>query len=119
MKTRSISLDEVGEPLDLVAVQADDELINALAAGMTVSSPGLTGYGPDDRVAAILAAWKADVDVEPIPQIVDVDTAVSAVLAARRPARRPRRLAPVAAAAAVVVLALGGVSLGSYNAGPN
>jgi hypothetical protein len=119
MKTRSISLDEVGEPLDLVAVQADDELINALAAGMTVSSPGLTGYGPDDRVAAILAAWKADVDVEPIPEIVDVDTAVSAVLAARRPARRPRRLAPVAAAAAVVVLALGGVSLGSYNAGPN
>jgi hypothetical protein len=119
MKTRSISLDEVGEPLDLVAVQADDELINALAAGMTVSSPGLTGYGPDDRVAAILAAWKADVDVRPIPELVDVDTAVSTVLAARRSARRPRRLAPVAAAAAVVVLALGGLSLGSYNAQPN
>jgi hypothetical protein len=119
MRTRSLPLDEVGEPLDLVAVQADDELINALAAGMMVSAPGVAGYGADDRVAAILAAWKADVDIEPIPEIVDVDTAVSTVLAARKSARRPRRLAPVAAAAAVVVLALGGLSLGSYNAHPD
>jgi hypothetical protein len=119
MNTRPVPLDEVGEPIDLVAVQADDELINALSAGMTVSSPGRSGYDTDDRVAAILAAWRAEVDVEPIPELVDVDTAVATVLAARRPARRTRRLAPVAAAAAFVVLAVGGVSVSSYNAQPD
>jgi hypothetical protein len=119
MNTRPVPLDEVSEPLDLVAVQADDELINALSAGMMVSSPGRSGYDTDDRVAAILAAWKADVDVEPIPELVDVDTAVATVMAARRPVRRTRRLAPVAAAAAFVVLAVGGVSVSSYNAQPD
>jgi Anti-sigma-D factor RsdA to sigma factor binding region len=119
MQTRPVPLDEIGEPVDLVAVQADDELINALAAGMTVTSPGRPGYGADDRVAAILAAWKADVDVDPIPELVDTDTAVATVRAARRPGRRARHLAPVAAAAAFVVLSIGAVSIGSYNAHPD
>jgi hypothetical protein len=119
MQTRPVRLDELGEPVDLVAVQADDELINALAAGMTVSSPGRSGYDADDHVTAILAAWKADVDVEPIPELVDTDTAVATVRAARRPGRRARHLAPVAAAAAFVVLAIGAVSVGSYNAHPD
>jgi hypothetical protein len=119
MQTRPVPLDEIGEPVDLVAVQADDELINALAAGMTVTSPGRPGYGADDRVAAILAAWKADVDVDPIPELVDTDTAVATVRAARRPGRRARHLAPVAAAAAFVVLSIGAVSVGSYNAQPD
>jgi hypothetical protein len=119
MQTRPVPLDEIGEPVDLVAVQADDELINALAAGMTVASPGRPGHGADDRVAAILAAWKADVDVDPIPELVDTDTAVATVRAARRPGRRARHLAPVAAAAAFVVLAIGAVSVGSYNAHPD
>ena len=119
MQTRPVPLDEIGEPVDLVAVQADDELINALAAGMTVTSPGRSGYGADDRVAAILAAWKADVDVDPIPELVDTNTGVATVRAAKRPGRRARHLAPVAAAAAFVVLAIGAVSVGSYNAHPD
>ena len=120
MHTRSVPFDDIEDPIDLVAVQADDELINALSAGMSVSSPGMGGYSADDRVAAILAAWKAEVDERPIPELVDVDTAVSTVLAARRPpSRRARHLVPVAAAAAFVVLAIGGVSVGSYNARPD
>jgi hypothetical protein len=118
MRTRSVSMDEVGEPIDLVAVQADDELINALSAGMSVSAPGLHGYDADDQVAAILAAWKAEVDAEPIPELVDLDTAVATIVAARPPSRRARHLAPVAAAAAFIVLAVGGVSVGSYNSEP-
>jgi hypothetical protein len=120
MDTRPVPFDDLEDPIDLVAVQADDELINALAAGMSVSSPGIGGYDADDKVAAILAAWKADVDAEPIPELVDVDTAASTVLAAARPpSRRARHLAPVAAAAAFVVLAIGGLSVGSYNARPD
>jgi hypothetical protein len=119
MDTRPVPFDDIEDPIDLVAVQADDELINALAAGMTVSSPGIGGYDADDRVAAILAAWKADVDAQPIPELVDVGTAVSAVVAARPRSRRARHLAPIAAAAAFIVLAIGGLSVGSYSAQPS
>jgi Anti-sigma-D factor RsdA to sigma factor binding region len=118
MEAQPVAFDDLAEPADLVAVQADDELINALAAGMSVSAPGVGGYDADDRVAAILAAWKADVDADPIPELVDTDTAVSTVLAARPPSGRTRHLVPVAAAAAFLVLAIGGVSVSSYNAQP-
>jgi hypothetical protein len=119
MTAHSVPFGELSEPVDLVAVQADDELINALAGGMTVSTPGVSGYDADDRVAAILAAWKADVDAEPIPELVDVDTAVATVVAARPRSSRARYLAPVAAAAAFLVVAIGGVSVTSYNAQPD
>lgn len=120
MRTRAIPLNEIDEPLDLVAVQADDELINALRGGMVVSTPGLQGYGADDQVAAILAAWKAEVDAEPIPELVDIDTAMAAIESARPSRGRRARwhLAPVAAAAAFVVLAVGGVSIGSADSEP-
>lgn len=119
MNTRPARFEEVAEPVDLVAVQADDELISALAAGMSVSAPGAGGYDADDRVAAILAAWKAEVDTEPVPELVDLDTAMAAVHAGRPRSRRARHLAPIAAAAAFIVLAIGGLSVGSYNAHPN
>jgi hypothetical protein len=119
MQSQPVAFDDLAEPVDLVAVQADDELINALAAGMSVSAPGVGGYDADDRVAAILAAWKADVDADPVPELVDVDTAVATVLAARPPSGRTRHLVPVAAAAAFLVLAIGGVSVTSYNAHPD
>ena len=57
MKTRPIALAELedeyeDEPVDLVALQADDELINALASGLSVSAGG--GPDSDDNVSAIL-----------------------------------------------------------------
>ncbi len=118
MKTRSVPMD--GETVDLVAVQADDELINALRSGMSVSAPGVHGYDAEDHVAAILAAWKAEVDAEPIPELVDIDAAMAAIQAGRPSTARKagRHLAPVAAAAAFVVLAIGGVSIGSASSEP-
>ncbi|HVH22331.1 MAG TPA: anti-sigma-D factor RsdA [Pseudonocardia sp.] len=123
LRTRPISLpnpepdfaDEA--PIDLVALQADDELINALAAGLTVAAAD--GGHQDDQMTAILAAWKAEIDAEPMPALVDLDTAVTTVQAARRPSGRSRHLVPVAAAAAGLVILLGGVSLGSYSAEPD
>jgi hypothetical protein len=120
MSTRTISLHDIeddDEPVDLVALQADDELINALASGLSVSGGG-SGPDTDDTVAAILASWKAAVDAEPIPDLVDLDTAVATLQAVRRPSGRARHLVPVAAAAAGLVILLGGVSLGSYSAQP-
>ena len=76
------------EPIDLVAVQADDELINALSAGPGgVRGRRPAGYDADDRVAAMLAAWRAEVDAEPIPELVDMDPAVAAVRQRAAPVR--------------------------------
>jgi hypothetical protein len=106
-------------------VQADDELINALAAGMALSTSGAGGsYHADDQVVALLSAWRADVTEEPIPELVDLDTAVAAVQAgitAKRATRsaRTRHLVPVAAAAAFLVLVGGGVSISSATAEPD
>jgi len=118
MTSRPVHMRPAEEPIDLVAVQADDELISALAAGMTVSAPGYGGYDADDHVAAILASWREDVDVDPIPELVDIDTAIATIRSASRPNRRTRHLAPVAAAAAFAVLAVGGLSVGSASAEP-
>lgn len=108
--------------LDLVAVQADDALIDALCEGRTVSARGTYGYGfgPDDHVSAMLAAWKAEVDAEPIPELIDLDTAVAAIRAGRgSSSRRVRHLAPVAAVVAAAVVAVGSVSVGSAAAEPD
>jgi hypothetical protein len=113
------------EPIDLSAVQADEELINALHSGYPVVSAGHGGIGADDRVAAILASWRVEVEAEPVPELVDLDTAVATIAAAgggSRMARRSakvRHLAPLAAAAALLVITMGGVSIGSYSAQPD
>jgi hypothetical protein len=84
------------------------------------------GYGSEDRVAAILASWRAEVDAEPVPELVDVDTAIAAIAAGRgttslahRRSARVRHLAPLAAAAAFLVITMGGVSIGSASAEPD
>ncbi|GEL16227.1 anti-sigma-D factor RsdA [Pseudonocardia asaccharolytica] len=120
MPVQPVPLEDVAEePIDLVAVQADNELIDALAAGLPLSEPGLDGYDDDDRFVAMLAAWKAEVDAEPIPELVDTETAVATIAAASRPPRRrARHLVPLAAAAALIVFAVTGVSLGAHNAHP-
>ena len=116
---RPVRFDELSdEPIDLVAVQADDELINALASGMSVSTPGHGGYDADDQVTALLAAWKAEVDAEPVPQLVDLDVAVSRVRAAGRPQSRRLRLVVPIAAAAVVAFSVAGVGTAAATARP-
>ena len=112
------------EPVDLAAVQADDELINALAMGMGVPSSGGGAYHADDKVVALLSSWRADVVDGPIPELIDLEAAVAAVQAGMPSTRRPRsararHLVPVAAAAAFVVLVGGGVTIGSATAEPD
>jgi hypothetical protein len=147
--TRVLPDDE--PPIDLVAVQADDELVNALAARPAIpvggrvpvqggGEPRASGLdeggtddggaddgGTDDRLLAMLAAWRAEIDAEPIPELIDLDAAVAAVVAGvkaqefgdrRKRAGRIRQLAPLAAAAAIIVATVSGVGLGSQNSMP-
>lgn len=126
---------DVDGPLDLVAVQADDELIGVLGARPAGGGrPDADVSCGDDRLAALLAAWRAEIDAEPLPELVDLDDAVAAVLAGvraheqahpptrsravRRPSGRLRHLAPLAAAAAIIVATVTGVGLGSQDAMP-
>ncbi|HEX5811002.1 MAG TPA: hypothetical protein VFY38_02785 [Pseudonocardia sp.] len=134
LPTRSLPVDVADGPIDLVAVQADDELVNALGVGAVVTyGDRARGSDPDlrrtrdERVVAMLAAWRAEIEAEPIPELIDLDTAVAAVVAGvkadaagtrRKRAARLRHLAPLAAAAAIIVATVTGVGLGSQNAMP-
>jgi hypothetical protein len=62
-------------PLDLTAVQADDELLASLGSGQ---------LSVDDAVSRWLLAWRQGVDAAPLPALLDVDTALVLVGARRR-----------------------------------
>ncbi len=124
--------DETADPVDMMAIRADDELLDALASG-EVSFGGLGGFGSgdvgsegdlpggfhdDQQMLAMLAAWRDDVLDEPVPELVSVERAAEAIAAGRRDAQPRRRLMPVAAAAAAVVLGLSGVAIGAGSAQP-
>ncbi len=102
-------------PIDLAAVQADDELIDALGRIGPVQ-------GPDAQLTQVLLAWRRDVrgddDGDPGEPLVDVDTALAVVARAKRPAPRRSMLTPFAAAAAMAVIAFSGLGLGAKAAEP-
>ena len=101
-------------PVDLAAVQADDALLDMLGGSAPDRSEA------DAELARVLVAWRRDVDAEPIGELVDTDTALAAIRAARKPAsRRHPVLGPVAAAAAVLVIAFSGVGLVAKSAQPD
>ncbi|MGH3882649.1 MAG: anti-sigma-D factor RsdA [Pseudonocardiaceae bacterium] len=103
-------------PADLAAVQADDVLLDMLgSAGRT---PGNVG-DVDGELTRALAAWRRDVHADSNQVLVDTDTALAVISAARRPIRRRNPVfGPVAAAAAVMVIAFSGVGLLAKSAQP-
>src|ERR671916_1141825 len=107
-------------PVDLAAVQADDALLD-LRGSVDRTSGGVDQAlgGVDGELVRVLTAWRREVHADSIRELVDTDTALAAIGAARRPAR-PHRLvfAPVAAAAAVLVIAFSAVGLLAKSAHP-
>jgi Anti-sigma-D factor RsdA to sigma factor binding region len=87
---------EQGHPEDLERIREDDLLLDSLGRGEPAST--------DDEVAALLAAWRADLAHE-LPAV-----------RARRRLPRPRAIA--VAAAVMLIAALGGVSLAALGATP-
>ncbi|MFS8101517.1 hypothetical protein LFM09_30770 [Lentzea alba] len=100
---------------DLSAVQADDRLLDALGS----ATPGAAGSLVDDDLNALLLAWRHEVETEPFGELVDTDTAIATIQAARpQPVSRHRFLIPLASAAAVLAIAFTGVSLVARDAQP-
>ncbi|SFR09233.1 Anti-sigma-D factor RsdA to sigma factor binding region [Lentzea waywayandensis] len=100
---------------DLSAVQADDRLLDALGS----ATPGAAGNLVDDELNALLLAWRNEVETEPFGELVDTDTAIATIQAARpQPVSKHRFLIPLASAAAVLAIAFTGVSLVARDAQP-
>lgn len=100
---------------DLSAVQADDRLLDALGS----ATPGVAGSLGDDDLNALLLAWRNEVETAPFGELVDTDTAIATIQAARpQPVSRHRFLIPLASAAAVLAIAFTGVSLVARDAQP-
>jgi hypothetical protein len=120
--------DLVDGPVDLAAVRADDALLDAIAGGAVTGGLGRDEdvFGrpgqDDDHLAAILAAWKADIEADPMPELVSLDEAAEAVEAGHqardRRASRARRRMPFAVAAAAVAVALAGLTVAVHSAQP-
>jgi hypothetical protein len=114
------------DPVEFLAIRADDELLDGLSTGLLVG-PAYTegcgsgvhsGYADDQHVLALLAELRAEIDSVPFPELVMVDEACDAIAAGRRAVRPRRRLMSLTAAAAVTVMALSGVALAAGNAQP-
>jgi hypothetical protein len=112
--------DEVTEPvgppeLDLAALRSDDALLNALG---NANSPSF-GAATEPELNALLLSWRQDVDAEPLPELVDTETAMHAIFAAaHRNRSKPRFLVPLASAAAVLVIVFTGVGLAARDGQP-
>ena len=112
----TLAEDTLAEPGDdLAGIRADDALLDALG--------GRDGDPPaslvDDELNALLLAWRREVDRPPMGELVDTETAVATIAAARTPPRgRQRLLIPLASAAAVLAIAFTGMSLVARDAQP-
>ncbi|XVS63877.1 anti-sigma-D factor RsdA [Actinosynnema sp. CA-299493] len=108
--------DTAAEPGDdLAGIRADDALLDVLG--------GRDGDQPeslvDDELNALLLAWRREVDRPPMGELVDTETAVATIAAARtQPRSRQRLLIPLATAAAVLAIAFTGMSLVARDAEP-
>ena len=100
-------------PVDLVAVQADDALLDLIGRA------GHTPSDTDDELTRVLAAWRHEVHAEPFSELVDTNTALEVILAACQPARRHVPVfGSIAAAAAVLVIAFSALGLVAKSAQP-
>jgi hypothetical protein len=99
--------------LDLAALRSDDALLTALGNASSA------GAATEPELTALLLSWRRDIDEEPIPELVDTETAMHTIFAAaHRDRRRPRFLVPLASAAAVLVIVFTGVGLAARDAQP-
>ena len=110
-----------GTPVDIAAVRRDDELIDAIASDGPVATDSADEY----QIASLLANWRAELTLPPLPEAPDIDTVFAAVnqeigaRAARANAGgRLRLVRPIVGAAAAIALVVGGMTAFSYNAEP-
>jgi hypothetical protein len=102
--------------LDLAEIAADDALLDALGRGAAPPA--------DDRIAGVLAAWRAELDTDPpasppLEEILDDQGADSAPIGPRsRKVRRVRKVRRFVAGVAAAALVACGLAIAADHAGP-
>lgn len=106
--------------VDLSVAQADDALLDALSG----SDPKIADELGEAELNALLLSWRREVDSEPMPELVDTDSAITTIKTAalahqhRGKGRKRRMLIPVAAAAAVLAITFSGTGIAARDAQP-
>lgn len=113
----SEAIDEDSIPVNLGAVRADDEFIDAL-----VSQRGVPAQSPvDHELAALLSNWRAEVTAAPMPANPTLEEVEAGIATQRRTATRRRSLTVArytAGAAAACAIVFGGLSVVAHDASP-
>ncbi len=106
--------------LDIVAITRDDEVVEALGLGLPVVAESQADF----ELAEMLADWRATVHGAPVENLINVDDVERAIAAsaaeehaANQRGRRHLRL--VVGAAALIGVALAGLTVLSEGANPN
>ncbi|WP_207842673.1 anti-sigma-D factor RsdA [Williamsia soli] len=114
---RTDSIDEDSIPVNLGAVRADDEFIDAL-----LSKPIVPAQTPVDyELASLLSEWRSDIMAQPFPTGPTLEEVEAGIESRRRADSRRRSLRLVrftAGAAAGFAILFGGVSVVAHNAAP-
>jgi hypothetical protein len=111
------SIDEDSIPVNLGAVRADDEFIDALLSHRVVPAQDPVDY----ELATLLSNWRADLAAAPMPTGPSVDEVEAGIAAQRRADSRRRSLSIArytAGAAAAFAILFGGVSVVAHEASP-
>lgn len=110
-------VDEDSIPVNLSAVRADDEFIEAL-----LSQPLVPAQTPADyELAALVSNWRSEIAAQPMPTSPTLADVEAGIEFARRADSRRRSLRLVrftAGAAAAFAILFGGVSVVAHNAAP-
>ncbi len=104
--------EEYQDPVSLSELRADDELLNTLGRGEERSGLGAV-FSDRDDAAVLLREWRASVDSEPVPELVETNLAMATLAGATKRATSRRKhpvLMPVAGAAAGLVVAVGALA---------
>jgi hypothetical protein len=111
---------EAGEPVDMAQVRSDDAFIEALTnTANTANANRFADVDPlDERMASLLLSWRDEVNSKSARPVIDLDTAMAAIRNAPRPPVRRQMFGPLAAAAAVLVIAFTGIGLAARDAVP-
>jgi hypothetical protein len=110
-------IDEDSIPVNLGAVRADDEFIEALLTQQVVPANNPVDY----ELAALLSNWRADISATPMPAGPSLDEVEAGISAQRRADSRGRSLRMArytAGAAAVCAILFGGLSVVAHESSP-